>query len=91
MWLQRPRITWPKEGDMNTKYFHSKVVWRARKNKIRELTNSIGLVHLDLLVMKKGQTSIFQGIFSADNNLDARPVLDLLDSMVTEEGNTRFV
>lgn len=45
MWLQRSRITWLKEGDRNTKYFQSKAVWRARKNKIRELTDSIGVVH----------------------------------------------
>ena len=42
LWLQRSRITWLKEGDRNTKYLQSKAVWRARKNKIRELTDSIG-------------------------------------------------
>ena len=42
MWMQRSRISWLKEGDRNTKYFQSKAVWRARKNKIRELTDSIG-------------------------------------------------
>ena len=43
MWLQRSRISWLKEGDRNTKFFKNKAVWRARKNKIRQLTDSVGV------------------------------------------------
>lgn len=34
LWLQRSCIMWLKEGNRNTKYFHQKSVWRARKNRI---------------------------------------------------------
>ena len=59
MWMQRSRITWLKEGDRNTKYFQSKAVWRARKNKIRELTDSIGNVHSDFNTMSSMANEYF--------------------------------
>jgi hypothetical protein len=37
MCLQRSRITWLKEGDQNTKFFHRKVIGRGKKNKIENI------------------------------------------------------
>jgi hypothetical protein len=42
MWFQRSRIAWLKEGDYSTKYFHRKVVSRAKKNIILRLTADDG-------------------------------------------------
>jgi hypothetical protein len=33
MWLQRSRISWFKEGNRNTRFFHMQEKWRAQKNK----------------------------------------------------------
>ena len=57
LWMQRSRITWLKEGDRNTKYFQSKAVWRARKNKIRELHDNNGIVFKDEDIMGNLATS----------------------------------
>jgi hypothetical protein len=43
LWLQRSRISWLKEGDRNTKYFHRKAVWRACKNRIKSLKDQDGV------------------------------------------------
>lgn len=45
LWLQPSRINWLKEGDRNTCFFHSRVVWRAKKNRIHKLGDSEGNVH----------------------------------------------
>ena len=39
LWMQRSRISWLREGDCNTQFFHRKAVWRARKNRIKMLVD----------------------------------------------------
>jgi hypothetical protein len=42
MWMQRSRISWLREGDKNTSFFHNKASGRARKNKILKLKKEDG-------------------------------------------------
>jgi hypothetical protein len=42
MWLQHSRISWLKEGDCNTRFFHIQAKWRSRKNKIKKLKRADG-------------------------------------------------
>lgn len=65
-------------------------MWRARKNKIRELTDSIGVVHSDFVSMGKLTNEYFQELFWADPSLDASAVLDLLDAKVSEADNIKL-
>jgi hypothetical protein len=45
LWLQRSRIDWLREGDRNTKFFHHKAVWRARRNKITKFRDDNGVIN----------------------------------------------
>jgi hypothetical protein len=42
LWLQRSRVAWLQEGDKNTRFFHQRAAWRARKNRIRKLQKEDG-------------------------------------------------
>ncbi|KAL9663861.1 hypothetical protein QQ045_019254 [Rhodiola kirilowii] len=42
LWRQRSRIDWLKEGDRNTKFFHTKASQRKKSNKITKLQNREG-------------------------------------------------
>lgn len=60
MWLQRSRLTWLKEGDRNTKYFHKQAVSRAPKNRIKKLKDSIGIWREDTQELQQMSRDFFR-------------------------------
>ena len=42
LWFQRSKVLWAKQGDRNSKYFHSQATQRWRKNTIQKLRSSSG-------------------------------------------------
>jgi len=42
MWKQRSQITWLKQGDENTIFFHQKSTWESQENRIKNLKNEHG-------------------------------------------------
>jgi hypothetical protein len=90
MWLQRSRIDWLREGDRNTKFFHSKAVWRARKNKVKQIIDDSGVVHTEQQSMGNLVSDYFQNIFTSDPSIDPTPVLELVECKVTEDMNSKL-
>ncbi|EEC68693.1 hypothetical protein OsI_37162 [Oryza sativa Indica Group] len=87
LWLQWSRVNWHKEGDKNTKFFHSRAVWRAKKNRITKLKDLQGTVHRTTTAMESMATDYFQEMFAADPTLNPESVTRLFQAKVTAEMN----
>jgi hypothetical protein len=87
LWLQRSRITWMKEGDKNTKMFHQKAVWRARKNKIKKLKDAEGIWKEDQTYMELMATYYFKDLFTRDMSLNPDALLSMTQEKVTPAMN----
>jgi hypothetical protein len=90
MWLQRSRINWLREGDRNTKFFHSKAVWRARKNRIKKLRDDNGAWQDNVQVMGQMATNYFKNLFEADASIVPDPVLELFEEKITAKKNEKL-
>lgn len=98
-WKQRSRADWLKEGDKNTKFFHSKASTRKEKNRIRGLEDENGSWIKDMEVVEKMFGEHFKKIFTttmpsqeqmdaAISDLPAKitgEMEDYLDQLFTEE------
>jgi hypothetical protein len=86
-WRQRSRVSWLKDGDRNTAFFHKKACnWRAR-NQISSLSDEQGVSQTDPESVQKIILNYFEKIFCFENcDLEALDViLAILDERVTAE------
>jgi hypothetical protein len=87
LWLQRSRIAWLKEGDRNTRFFHQKAVWRARRNKIKKLRDDEGQWNDVPSTMERMASSYFKELFTRDPSLQANELINLMQEKVTMQMN----
>jgi hypothetical protein len=66
---QRSKISWLKEGDRNTKNFHRKATWRAKKNTISSLMKEDGQLTQDPNEMGSLASNFFQWLFTKDDRV----------------------
>ncbi|XP_042983363.1 uncharacterized protein LOC122312776 [Carya illinoinensis] len=90
MWKQRSRVKWLREGDCNSRYFHSKASTRRRKNSIMQLQDEFGIwqkgEQMDVLI-----TEYFQTLFTAADRVDMEDVLSGVEARVTAEMNVELL
>ncbi|XP_073355415.1 uncharacterized protein [Aegilops tauschii subsp. strangulata] len=89
LWLQRSRINWLREGDRNTKFFHRKAIWRAKKNKISKLQANGNWI-FSSAELESMATAYFQNLFTRDPNLNPEEIVALFESKVSVEMNERL-
>lgn len=74
-WRQRSRTVWLREGDKNTKYFHSKATARKRKNKIRGIVDERNNWTEEAPEIEKIICDYFDNMFTSKN-----PTMQQLES-----------
>jgi hypothetical protein len=87
MWMQHSQVAWLKEGDQNTKYFHSKAADRKKKNTITMLRKSDGHITKDRKEMESMATEFFKNLYTADLEVDPGQLTDLFESRITDKMN----
>lgn len=75
IWKQRSRISWLKEGDKNTKFFHSNVSQRQNRNRIEGLLDEVGVWNKGDEAVGEMAINYFQNIFSttSPSNMEDLP------------------
>jgi hypothetical protein len=86
-WLQRSRIAWLREGDQNTNFFHRKSSWRNRKNKIRKLKRTDGIVTVDTVEMESRSGDFFKTLFTRGDNTDPSIITVLVQECINNDIN----
>jgi hypothetical protein len=87
MWMQRSRVSWLKEGDRNTKFFHRKAAGRAKKNKITRLRTDDGRITKDKKEMGNMARDFFQQLYTQDPSVYPHELLQIVEPQITEEMN----
>ena len=89
-WNQKARICWLREGDKNTKYFHTYVKGRRVSNRIRNLQreNDSWTENEDEVVTEI--SDFFKELFKSGGRSDMSEILDGIPHSITQEMNDKL-
>ena len=87
MWLQRSRISWLREGDRNTGFFHRKATWRSKKNKIRRLISEDNRYVENKGEMEAMATKFFQDLYMKDASIRPKSIASMIETRLTQDMN----
>ena len=87
MWGQHSRVMWLRDGDRNTKFFHSKASQRRRRNYITKLQDATsnwcgGQEKVNTTIL-----DFYQNLFSSNEPNDLTEVIDVIPYEVTPDKN----
>ncbi|KAB2616581.1 hypothetical protein D8674_023169 [Pyrus ussuriensis x Pyrus communis] len=90
-WCQRSRVKWLREGDANTKFFHSSTLQRRRRNKVVKLRNKNGSWVDHPSQVRQLVENHFTSVFCSAGDRDWGAMLDCLTPSVTSEMNAALI
>ncbi|XP_074293887.1 uncharacterized protein LOC141621071 [Silene latifolia] len=86
-WRQRSRALWLKDGDKNTKFFHTRAGELKKKNFIAKLIDDEGVVRNGDVAVGRVANNYFHQLFSTDNPVIDEDVVEGVRQRVTDEMN----
>ena len=89
-WCQKARINWLREGDKNTKYFHSYVKGKRVSNRIRTLQRGNGSWTTNEEEIVTEISDFFKDLFNSGRRGDMSEILDGIPQSITQEMNERL-
>lgn len=87
MWRQRSRVQWLSSGDRNTKFFHLRASIRRKKNMIKALQNSLGVITYDPDELKVMVNDFYKNLYTTEGVSNMEAVLNCIPRKVTPEMN----
>jgi hypothetical protein len=90
MWKQRSHTSWLKDGDRNTKYFHSRASHRRRRNTLSAVRLDTGELSSDPELIRTQFMNYYTELFTAAPLEDVDVILEGIKPSVTDEMNLRL-
>ena len=87
MWNQHSCIIWLKNGDGNTKFFHTRASHRFRKNVILGINEPQGVWKVELNDIRGVLINFYQELFTTTNPTLHQDVLDQIPQVISDDMN----
>ena len=87
MWAQRSRILWARQGDKNSRYFHSCATKRYRKILIEGMRDEKGSWKTNSEDFTEILVSYYHSLFNSTGHLDSSQVWECVPRVITNEMN----
>ncbi|KAL0004830.1 hypothetical protein SO802_012391 [Lithocarpus litseifolius] len=87
MWAQRSRLLWARQGDRNSKYFHSCATKRHRKKLIEGIRDERGSWKTNVEEITNVLVHYYHSLFTSKGQVEASRVLEYVPNVITDEMN----
>ncbi|CAB4269397.1 unnamed protein product [Prunus armeniaca] len=86
-WQQRAKVTWLRDGDRNTRFFHQRANMRKQRNHIHGLTDSNGVWKEDSAAVQEIVVDYFTYLFTSNCRRKEDILLNTVEPCVTPAMN----
>lgn len=86
-WKQRSKVSWLKEGDRNTRFFHQRASNRKQRNYVKGLRDNTGRWREDEQGLQSVVLDYFTHLFTSSASGSEGEIIDAVESRVTPDMN----